>query len=308
MIRTNNFDMSTKFFQVIGRIRRTSITNSDENQDAFDEYKAIRAEIKREHPDLTPSALQQMAVERFSKRCSQRDQLSEVMRGMSTFQFGLANAVRRRSSKDEAASTPVASSDNENLEYRRHRSLNPRTSVTDKDIKNAVRQSFLSGVSSHDEDSLDDSLRQIELEIVGRRRSSRRSSRRRSGARASLSRSVKLVDVKENENLHASIGSIRNSFAQSHQEDSNSARNEAKDRQGSISELLPDEIKAFLDAASQFGEYNIDESQRSLGLDNRSEGRRISRINRISSRSSFGSFDSGNFEGDFSAWGSTNSV
>jgi len=286
--------MTPQLFRV-GRMRRTVSSNSDESKDAFKEYKAIMEQIKREHPDLLPCAVQQMAVERFSsikeKRCPQSNRMNEMFAGMGNFRFG------KGKDRDKPASTTPTSDENDtNDPTDRQLSFNPRFSVPNIDTRALMSQSFVSGISSDDEDSLEDSLQNIEASVAPPRRQVSRRGRWSSLKRASLTRSsAELVDVQEDKELHASIP---DTFAQSH-EDLNATEN-ASGLKESISNELPDEIKAVLD------EYDNDDVQRSLGSDGKREGRRRNMLNeseRSSMGSSFASIDSVNFEGDFSAWG-----
>mmetsp|Transcript_37942 Transcript_37942/g.77520 ORF Transcript_37942/g.77520 Transcript_37942/m.77520 type:complete len:294 (-) Transcript_37942:134-1015(-) len=287
--------------QLFRRIRASS--HIDEDEDAFNEYKVIMEEIKQEHPDLPLSAVQQMAVERFSiikeKRLSQNS--NSLMTAMSNFRFG----------KGKKAPTDPTTNDNDtNDPEDRRKSLNPRISVPNIDTKSMMTQSFLGGFSSDDEDSLEDSLNNIEASTAPappRRQPSRRG--RRGGSlkkHASLNMSsTELVDVQEDKVLHASIPeSLAHSTdrTQSSNQDLNSAKNSPGPQKSSISDDLPDEIKVAL------GEYDIDDGQRSSGSDDKSQGRRRSRMSESSIASSFASVDSANFEGDFSAWGSKRSL
>ena len=322
--------MPPQLFRAVGRMRRTASTNSDENQDAFHGYKALMEEIKRDHPELTPSAVQQMAMERFSGggKEEHRNRLNEIMSGMTKFQFGLGNGEHRRndrkSSQDETASTVPSANENDvdpnDPEGRRRcmaRRLNPRVSVKNIDSSKALSQSFLSGISS-DEDSLEDSLQNIEASISPPLRSqgSKRGLRSslKCSARASLTRSsTELVDVQEDKELHASIP---DTLAQSHQDLHSTKSNSSKsfgsqkkangNKDSMSSDELPDEIK---EALGEF--YYNDDGRRSVGSEGRKEGSlgavRTSRF-RESNCSSFASIDSAAFEGDFSAWGSKNSA
>lgn len=291
--------------------RRATTPNIDESNYAFDEYKVIMEELKREHPDLTPNVLKQMAVERFSsvkeKRCShsQNNLMNEMFAGMFNFRFGLGKKLA-------APTAPPTSNDsdaaNDPKDHRRR--LNPRASVSNIDAKALMSQSFVSGISSDGEDSLENSLQNIEASIAPPRRQSirrgRMNSLKRASLRASLTRSsTELVDVQEDEELYASIPDTL--VAQGHQ-DFNSTKNgpgshneTTTDRKGSVSDELPDEIKAA------FGVYDDDDGQRSLGCEG-SRRRRNNKSTTSSIASSFGSIDSANFKGDFSAWEYKNNI
>lgn len=144
--------------QLFRRRGRTASTNFNENQDGdIENLKALMEEIRREHPDLTPSAVQRMAMERFSnmhKRCSQtnnNNRLNEIMSGMTKFQFGLGNSDQRRSSRkssatqdETVASVPSVIDNNNEIdpsdpEGRRQamarRLINPRTGVPNIDCR-----------------------------------------------------------------------------------------------------------------------------------------------------------------------------
>ena len=284
--------------QLFRRIRAFSPNREDEG--SFDEYKVIIEEVKREHPDLPPSVQQQMAVKRFSrtkeKRLSQNE--NNLMKAMSNFRFGRGNkATEDLSTKTYDTSEPED----------RRRSLNPRTSVARIDTK-SLTQSFLE-IPSDDENSLEDSLLNIEASAAPRRQPSRRV-RRESQKRASLTRSsTELLDVQEDKVLHASIPeSLAHSKdrTQSSDQDLKKSTKNSPDPHRSISDDLPDEIKVALG----LGEFDNDDGQRSVGSHDKSEGRRRSRVHesiRSSNSSSFLSIDSANFEGDFSAWGSRSS-
>ncbi len=291
--------------QLFRRRGRTASTNINENQDGdIDNLKALMEEIRREHPDLTPSAVQRMAMERFSnkdKRCSQtnNNRLNEIMSGMTKFQFGLGNSDQRRNSRkssvtqDETVASVPSVIDN--------RRLNPRSSVPNIDLS----QSFLGGISS-DDGSLEDSLQDIEASLSpsprrqGSKRGMMRSSQRCS-ARASLTRSsTELVDViREDTELHASIP---DTLTQSHQDlhstksdssKSYQSQNMSNSKKSSCSEGLPEEIK---EALGEF--YPNDDGQR---RDSSIRSARASRLKQ-SNCSSNSSIDSATFEGDFSAW------
>lgn len=314
--------------QLFRRRGRTASTNFNEKQDGdFDNLKALMEEIRQEHPDLTPSAVQRMAMERFSnkdKRCSQNNnnnRLNEIMSGM--FQFGLGNSDQRRTSRkssvtqdETVASVPSVIDNNEvdpsDPEGRRQtmaRRLNPRTSVPNIDTRQ-LSQSFLGGFSS-DDGSLEDSLQDIEASLSpsSRRQGSKRGmmrSSQRCSARASLTRSsTELVDViQEDTELHASIP---DTLAQSHQDlhstksDSSKScqsQNMANRKNSSCSEGLPEEIKEVL------GELYSNDCQR---RDSSIRSARASRL-RESNCSSNSSIDSATFEGDFSAWARTSSA
>lgn len=243
-----------------------------------------------------------MAVERFStikeKRLSQNS--NSLMTAMSNFRFG----------KGKKAPTDPTTNDNDtNDPEDRRKSLNPRISVPNIDTKSMMTQSFLGGFSSDDEDSLEDSLNNIEASTAPappRRQPSRRGRRGSLKKHASVNiSSTELVDVQEDKVLHASIPeSLAHSTdrTQSSNQDLNSAKNSPGPQKSSISDDLPDEIKVAL------GEYDIDDGQRSSGSDDKSQGRRRSRMSESSIASSFASVDSANFEGDFSAWGSKRSL
>lgn len=287
--------------QLFARMRRTASSNSNDSKDTFDEYKVIIEEIKRAHPDLPPSAVQQMAVARLSsikEKRGSRNKMNEMFAGMTNFRFGNGETA--------SAPPPTSNGNDTNDPEGRRRRLNPRVSVPNIDTRGLSR-SFLSGVSSDDEiDSLEDSLKNIEASTVtpsSRRQGSRRGSRRsllmkRASLRSSM---TELVDVEEDKELNASIP---DTLAQSHQ-GSNSTKTgpgpQTTDLKISLSAELPDEIKVAL------GEYDNVDGQRSLGSDGKSEDRRrssrVSEGNRSSVSSSFASVDSANFEGDFSAWG-----
>lgn len=307
--------------QLFRRRGRTASTNINENQDGdIDNLKALMEEIRRENPDLTPSAVQQMAMERFSnkdKQCSQtnNNRLNEIMSGMTKFQFGLGNNDQRRNSRkssvtqDETVASVPSVIDNSEIdpsdpEGRRHRRINPRTSVPNIDTRQ-LSQSFLGGFSS-DDGSLEDSLQDIEASFTpsprrqGSKRGMMRSSQRCS-ARASLTRSsTELVDViQEDTELHASIP---DTLTQSHQDlhstksDSSKcyqSQNMANSKKSSCSEGLPEEIK---EALGEF--YPNDYGQR---RDSSIRSARASRL-KESNCSSNSSIDSATFEGDFSAW------
>ena len=317
--------------QLFRRRGRTTSTNFNENQDGeIENLKALMEEIRREHPDLTPSAVQRMAMERFpskDKRCSQtnvNNRLNEIMSGMTKFQFGLGNSDQRRNSRkssatqdETVASVPPVIDNNEidpsDPEGRRQamaRRLNPRNSVPDIDTRQ-LSQSFMGGISS-DDGSLEDSLQDIEASLSpsprrqGSKRGMMRSSQRCS-ARASLTRSsTELVDViQEDTELHASIP---DTLAQSHQDlhstksDSSKScqsQNMANRINSSRSEGLPEEIK---EALGEF--YPNDYGQR---RDSSIRSARASRL-RESNCSSNSSIDSATFEGDFSAWARTSST
>lgn len=282
--------------QLFRRIR--ALSPKDEDEGAFDDYKVIMEGIKREHPDLPPSVQQQMAVERFSslkeRRTSQNQ--SNLITAMSNFRFGRGNKA--------ATGDPTTNSNDTNEPEDRRRSLNPRTSVARINTK-GLSQSILE-IPSDEDNSLEDSLLNIEASAAPRKQASRRVSRRDSQKHASLTRSsTELLNVKEDEELlNASIPeSLANSKdrTQRSDQDSKSTKKSCADPHRSISGDLPDEIKVAL------GEYDIDDGQRSLGSHDKSEGRRRSRVHesmRSSNASSFLSIDSANFEGDFSAWGS----
>jgi hypothetical protein len=281
-------------------MRRSAAPNSNESNDAFDEYKVIMEEIKREHPDLTPNVVQQMAVERFSivkektRSHSQTKLINEMFAGMSIFRFGM--------SKDKT-SAPLTSNNNDNTNDTedRRRCLNPRLSVSNIDSR-PLSQSFVLGISSDGEDSLENSLQNIDASFKPPRRESSRCGRMSSMKRDSLTKSLtELVDVQEDKELHALIP---DTLGQSHQDlhssknCSGSQKETITDRKGSLSDDLPDEIKAAL------AEYDNDDGQRSLGSGG-SQRNRINKSIRSSLASSFASIDSANFEGDFSAWGYT---
>lgn len=310
--------------QLFRRRGRTASTNINENQDGdIDNLKTLMEEIRREHPDLTPSAVQRMAMERFSnkdKRCSQtnNNRLNEIMSGMTKFQFGLGNSDQRRNSRkssvtqdETVASVPSVIDNNEidpsDPEGRRQamaRRLNPRTSVPNIDTRQ-LSQSFLGGISS-DDGSLEDSLQDIEASLSpsprrqGSKRGMMRSSQRCS-VRASLTRSsTELVDViQEDTELHASIP---DTLTQSHQDlnstksdssKSYQSQNMANSKKSTCSEGLPEEIK---EALGEF--YPNDDGQR---RDSSIRSARASRLKQ-SNCSSNSSIDSATFEGDFSAW------
>ena len=313
--------------QLFRRRGRTASTNFNENQDGeIENLKALMEEIRREHPDLTPSAVQRMAMERFSskdKRCSQtnnNNRLNEIMSGMTKFQFGLGNSDQRRNSRkssvtqDEAvASVPPVIDNNEidpsDPEGRRQamaRRLNPRKSVPNINTRQ-LSQSFLGGISS-DDGSLEDSLQDIEASLSPspRRQGSKRGmmmSSQRCSARASLTRSsTELVDViQEDTELYASIPETP---TQSHQDLHSTKSDSSKSYQSqnvanskkstfTCSEGLPEEIK---EALGEF--YPNDYGQR------RDSSIRSARASRLkgSNCSSNSSIDSATFEGDFSAW------
>lgn len=265
----------------LGRFRRTA----SENEDEFDQYKVIIEEIKREHPSLPPSAVQQMAVEKFSmvkeRRCSQNTPVNEMLAGLSNFRFG---KDKRPSLKNETSNT----NDTNEPEDRR-RSLNPRTSVANIDTKCLSQRSLASELS---EDSLEDSLQNIEASVTPPKRQGSRRGLRNSLKSASV-KSASLTDVKEDEVLHASI---QDTLAQSSHNSTKTGSSSVKRR--SISDELPDEIKIAL------GEFdNIESPKLSNGKsENRRCGRAKERV-KSSIASSFASVDSANFEGDFSAWG-----
>lgn len=302
--------------QLFRRRGRTASTNFNGNQDGdIENLKALMEGIRREHPDLTPSAVQRMAMERFSnkhKRCSQtnnNNRLNEIMSGMTKFQFGLNSDQRRNSRKssvtqnETVASVPPVIDNNEidpsDPEGRRQamaRRLNPRNSVPDIDTRQ-LSQSFLGGISS-DDGSLEDSLQDIEASLS--KRGMMRSSQRCS-ARASLTRSsTELVDViQEDTELHASIP---DTLTQSHQDlhstksDSSKSyqlQNMANSKKSTCSEGLPEEIK---EALVEF--YPNDYGQ---CRDSSIRSARASLL-KESNCSSNSSIDSATFEGDFSAW------
>jgi hypothetical protein len=282
--------MPPQLFRV-GRMRRTASSNSDENEDAFKDYKVIMEEIKREQPDLLPSAVQQMAVERFSsikeKRCSQSNRINDMIAGIGNFRFGMG--------KDKTADT--------NDPEDRRRSFNPRVSVPQIDTRALMSQSFVSGISIDDEDSLEDSLQNIEASVAPPRRQASRRGRRSSLKRASLTRSsAELVDVQEDKELHVSVP---DNLAQSHQDLNVTTKKNGPGLQNSMSDELPDEIKAVL------GEFDNDDGQGSFGSNGRREDRRRNMVHesiKSSMGSSLASIDSINFEGDFSAWGNNSSL
>eukprot|EP00986_Skeletonema_menzelii_P011004 scaffold5534_cov146-Skeletonema_menzelii.AAC.2 len=271
--------------------RRRVVRASSPEEDTFDEYKEIMEEIKRERPDIPLSAVQQMAVERFSsstkeKRLSQNN----LMTAMSNFRFGKGIKAK----EDD----PTTNDNDTNEPEDRRRRLNPRVSVKNLDVS-SLSQSFKGGISSEDEDSLEGSLENIEAFATPRRQASRRVSMKRTSMTIS---STELLDVQEDEELlQASIpGSLaQNSTDKTQSSGQNSGQNSKNSTgpQGSISDDLPDEIKLAL------AEYGNDDDRQNLGADGKSENRRRGRESiRSSNASSFASIDSAAFEGDFSAW------
>ncbi len=297
---TTRHKTSTMPPQLFRRIRALSPNDNVEDEGAFDDYKEIMEEIKREHPDLPPSVQQQMAVKKLSsmkeRRSSQTQ--SNLMAAMSNFRFGRGN---------KATGDLTTNSDDTDEPVDRRRALNPRVSVKRIDLTQSILE-----IPSDGDNSLEDSLLNIEasaaLAPTPKRQSSRRVVRRDSQKRASLNRSsTELLNVQEDEELlNASIPeSLANSKdrTQNSDQDSKSTKNRY-DPHKSISDELPDEIKVAL------GKCDNDDGQLSLGSHERSEGRRRSRVHdsmRSSNASSFLSVDSANFEGDFSAWGSKSS-
>lgn len=285
--------------QLFRRIR--ALSPNDEDEGAFDGYKVIMEEIKREHPDLPPSVQQQMAIERFSssgikeKRSSQNQ--NHLLTALSNFRFGRGN---------KATGDPTTDSNNTNEPEDRRRHLNPRVSVA-RICTKGLSQSILDIPSDEDLDSLEDSLHNIEASAAPRRQVSRRVVRRESLKRASLTwSSTELLNVHEDEELlNASIPEfLANSKdrTQNSDQDVKSTKNNI-----SITGDLPDEIKLALDALDG---CDIDDGQRSFGSHDKSQGRRRSRVHesmRSSNASSFLSTDSDIFEGDFSAWGGKSS-
>lgn len=289
--------------QLFRRIRALTHEN-DEDEGAFDDYKEIMEDIKREHPDLPLSVQQQMAVERFSNMKEKRSSQTQgnLMAAMSNFRFG-----RGSKATGDLATNSVDANEPED----RRRTLNPRVSVARIDTR-GLSQSTLE-IPSDEDNSLESSLLNIEWSAAlaptpKRQTSSRRVVRRDSQKRGSLTRSsTELLNVQEDEQLlNASIPeSLANSKdrTQNSDQDSKSTKN-SHDPHKSISDELPDEIKVAL------GICDNDDGQLSLGSHDRSEGRRRSRVHdsmRSSNASSFLSVDSANFEGDFSAWGSKSS-
>ena len=273
------------------RVRASS--PSGEDKDAFDEYKVIMEEIKREHPDLPLSAVQQMTVERFSNKKEKRFSQNNLMAAMSNFRFGRGNKAK----EDD----PTTNDNDTNEPEDRRRSLNPRVSVKNLDA-NVLSQSFKEGISSDDEASLANSLENIETSASLRDNLADVRIGTSSLKRASMRSSTDLVDVHEDEELLQAP--IPESLAQNTDKTQNrdlnlNATKNSTGSQRSISDDLPEEIKLALE------EYVNDDSRRSLGSNDKSEIRRRSRVDESirSDASSFASIDSANFDGDFSAWG-----
>ena len=266
-----------------GRFRRNVSDISNKKEDEFHEYKVIIEEIKQQHPDLPQSAIQKMAVEKFSnkEKCSQNP-INELFAGMSNLRFG----------KDKRASWKSSSKNDDNtkeLVEDRRQSLNPRISVANIDARAKSQSSIMSELSK-EEDSLENSLEKIEASAAR----PRKQLSKRGMLKTVNSTKSELVDVQEDEVLQILETSAKDSQSK------NSSR-----KRNSITDDLPDEIKVALD------DYDRDDLSMGSDIKSQTQTRRRSSLMNESIKTSNASFDvsidSANFEGDFSAWASKSS-
>lgn len=361
--------LMSKFSNQKHRGRTTPVnavpSNDDDDQggeiNAVHEYKKVMEDIQRECPDLSAGAVQQMALKRCAILNEQRELANNnrdrnkadlFLRGMmSKLRIGNnsnkeqgdnggADADAAYAGKDKLGSSTGRStiglsnqeSDMMISEASKRRSLAVRRSVCSisSDDRKAVAQSLVSIDNSVDEESLQDSLEDIERKTYLVKTSNERtpsSIMMRHQARADSIRHSRrmsgltleqLSDVEEDEE-----SSNKSNQSKKSQEGQDGSRHDASSshlkvksnsssssKRLSVTAILPDEIKVVFDYFE-----NGQKNDTATAPSNNGPGRRKNETTKANSRRStksdesnsnrmsFVSVDSTNFAGDFSAWG-----